>query len=117
MEEKDNNMRMRLHPEPFEAIKSGLKITEMRLYDEKRQSLKLSEEITFVSRKTSEELTAKVKDLKVYQDFAELYDKEKELVERYGSWGKQEFVDSFDEYYSEKLKQGYKALSIHFELI
>ncbi|MCP4393947.1 MAG: ASCH domain-containing protein [Alphaproteobacteria bacterium] len=110
-------MRMRLHPEPFEAIKSGLKTIEMRLLDEKRQAIKLDDEITFVSRVTAEELTAKVKDLKVYQDFAELYDNEKELVERYGSWSKQEFVDSFDEYYSEKLKEGYKSLSIHFELV
>lgn len=110
-------MKMRLHPEPFEDIKSGLKTTEMRLLDEKRKELKIGDKITFVSRVDAEELTAEVKDLKVYKDFAEIYDIEKHLIDKYAKWDRQEFIDSFDEYYSRKLKEGYKALSIHFKLI
>jgi len=110
-------MKMRLHPEPFNDIKSGLKTTEMRLLDEKREELNIGDEITFISRETAEELIAEVKDLKAYKDFAEIYDIEKALIDKYAKWDRQEFIDSFDEYYSEKLKEGYKALSIHFELV
>lgn len=110
-------MKMRLHPDPFTDIKSGLKTTEMRLFDEKRKELNIGDKITFISRVDAKELTAEVKDLKVYKNFAEIYDIEKPLIDKYSKWDRQEFIDSFDEYYSEKLKEGYKALSIHFELV
>jgi ASC-1-like (ASCH) protein len=41
---------MRLHPEPFALIKSGVKKVECRLCDEKRQELKVGNMIEFQLR-------------------------------------------------------------------
>jgi ASC-1-like (ASCH) protein len=41
---------MRLHPEPFALIKSGVKNVECRLYDEKRRELKEGDVIEFQLR-------------------------------------------------------------------
>lgn len=40
---------MKLKDEPFCAIKSGKKVVEMRLFDEKRTLLKLNDFIEFVN--------------------------------------------------------------------
>jgi len=42
-----------LQPEPFEKIKAGTKIIELRLFDEKRKALSLGDTIEF--RKQPEE--------------------------------------------------------------
>lgn len=46
------NMRhqMRLHPEPFEMFTSGVKTVELRLNDEKRQQIRVGDEIEFAKR-------------------------------------------------------------------
>jgi ASC-1-like (ASCH) protein len=41
---------MRLHDGPFKLIKAGSKTIELRLYDEKRQEIKVGDEIEFTSR-------------------------------------------------------------------
>lgn len=43
---------MKLNPEPFELISSGQKTIELRLNDEKRQRIKISDEIIFTKTKT-----------------------------------------------------------------
>lgn len=40
--------QMRLRREPFEKIRSGEKTIELRLFDEKRQKLKVDDEIVLV---------------------------------------------------------------------
>ena len=39
--------KMKLKKEPFEMIKSGKKIYELRLYDEKRKKLKIGDTVEF----------------------------------------------------------------------
>lgn len=43
--------QMRLHPEPFEKIKNGTKIIEMRLNDEKRQKVQIGDKIEFENQR------------------------------------------------------------------
>ena len=62
---------MRLKMQPFNSIKSGEKIYELRLYDEKRQKIKLGDYIVFTAE-NGERLTAKVTDILRFNDFAEL---------------------------------------------
>ncbi len=38
---------MKLHPEPFEKLKAGKKKIESRLWDEKRQHIRVGDEIDF----------------------------------------------------------------------
>ena len=64
---------MNLHPAPFEAIKSGQKTIELRLYDEKRRAIKVGDEIVFTNTASGETLSATVLKLHLFDSFAELY--------------------------------------------
>ncbi|MGN0561005.1 MAG: ASCH domain-containing protein [Candidatus Fimenecus sp.] len=64
---------MQLRPSPFNMIKSGTKSIELRLYDEKRQKIKIGDTICFYNTENSEQLTVIVKDLFIYESFEELY--------------------------------------------
>lgn len=66
---------MRLQKKPFEQIRSGGKIYELRLYDEKRQKISPGDIIVFsLSDDPSKQLSVAVADLLLYKDFAELYE-------------------------------------------
>lgn len=64
---------MELDPAPFAMIESRKKTIELRLYDEKRQKVKVGDEILFVNRNNGKELRAKVLGLNIFPSFAELY--------------------------------------------
>ena len=65
---------MKLHPEPFSLIASGKKIYELRLWDEKRQLITPGDRIQFTcSQDASLQITALVKALHRFPDFAALY--------------------------------------------
>lgn len=65
---------MNLRPDSFEMIESGKKIYELRLYDEKRQCIKIGDEIEFVNiDKEQERLIVYVKNLHVFSNFEALY--------------------------------------------
>ena len=64
---------MKLKPAPFEMIKSGRKTIELRLYDEKRQLIKIGDEIIFTNTATEETIHTQVLNLHRFDSFAELY--------------------------------------------
>ena len=64
---------MKLHPAPFEMIKSGQKTIELRLYDEKRQKIKEGDTIRFTNTATGENLTATAIKLHRFDSFEALY--------------------------------------------
>lgn len=64
---------MKLNPAPFEMIKSGQKMIELRLYDEKRQLINVGDEIVFTNTFTGETLQTKVLNLHRFDSFADLY--------------------------------------------
>ena len=65
---------LKLHASPFEMIKSGKKTIELRLYDEKRQKIKVGDDIIFTSTVTGEKMCATVKKLHLFDSFAKLYE-------------------------------------------
>lgn len=66
--------RMKLNPSPFSMIKSGAKTIELRLNDEKRQRIKIGDEIEFKNTDDSTQvLNAKVTALHRFCSFDELY--------------------------------------------
>ena len=66
---------MKLLPEPFEKIKSGQKTLEFRLYDEKRQNIKIGDQVEFSNIKNMEEkLMTDVVGLIQKDTFGELTD-------------------------------------------
>ena len=64
---------MNLHPEPFAAIKSGLKDIEMRLYDDRRKAINVGDTIVFTNNETWEKLNVEVVNLYRFDNFEELY--------------------------------------------
>ena len=64
---------MKLHPSPFEKIKSGEKTIELRLYDEKRRQIKIGDRIIFTNNSTNEIFNVKVSKLHIFDNFTELY--------------------------------------------
>lgn len=65
---------MNLHDAPFDMIASGRKIYELRLYDEKRRSIKAGDEIRFTrSRGGDDSINCLVVGLHLFPSFTELY--------------------------------------------
>lgn len=65
---------MKLRKQPFQMIRSGKKTIELRLYDEKRQKIKVNDEIEFCCiNEEAEPFTVQVVGLHRFQSFAELY--------------------------------------------
>ena len=65
--------KMKLFAAPFEMIKSGEKTIELRLYDEKRQKVKVGDKIVFTDNTTGETLNTTVVKLHRFDSFKELY--------------------------------------------
>ncbi len=70
---KKTEHQMKLNQQPFEMIKSGQKTIELRLNDEKRQKLKVGDEITFTNTANGETLKRTVLKLHPFNSFYELY--------------------------------------------
>ena len=65
---------MNLHDGPFDMIKCGKKIYELRLYDEKRRDIKVGDEIFFTrSRGGDDSMRCLVVELHLFDNFAQLY--------------------------------------------
>lgn len=70
---KINVHNMKLNSSPFEMIKSGQKTIELRLFDEKRQQVKVGDKIVFTNTTTGETLNTTVVKLHRFDSFDELY--------------------------------------------
>ena len=66
---------MKLNPLPFGMIRSGEKTIELRLYDEKRQKIKIGDDIVFTNVSNGGKIRVIVKELYVFDSFYELYEK------------------------------------------
>lgn len=65
---------MKLNPRPFAAIADGSKTIELRLNDEKRQKLRVGDEIVFsCTENPGRQVKAQVTALHLFSDFAALY--------------------------------------------
>ena len=66
--------QMKLRSQPFEKIRSGRKKYELRLYDEKRQQIKMGDEIEFsCADEKREPFVVVVTGLHRFKNFKELY--------------------------------------------
>ncbi len=109
---------MKLASQPFTMIASGLKTIELRLYDEKRQKIKIHDIIRFKNISDGSVVTAKVIKINVFENFTELY-KKLDLLKC--GYTKQNIhsakpQDMF-EYYSEDKQRLYGVVGIEIQLI
>ena len=105
---------MKLAVEPFEKIRNREKDIEMRLYDDKRQLIKVGDRIRFSNMVTDERLLVDVIGLKVFENFEELYAyypkerlgyKENEIAN----------ADDMNQYYPYGLRVVYQVIAIEIK--
>lgn len=107
-----------LNSEPFEMIRSGKKTIELRINDEKRQAINIGDTIIFTNTEDSGmQISATVKALHKFRNFAELYDNLPLLKCGYT----EDDIDSakpedMNIYYSKELEEKYGALGIELNL-
>lgn len=110
--------QMKLNDEPFKNIKTGNKTIELRLYDEKRRSLKIGDYIIFSRVSNSDDrIAVKVKGLYRSNSFRELFDDIG--IEKCGnskSTSIEDVVRGMRKYYSEEAECQYGVLGIKIEL-
>ena len=107
--------KMKLQEDPFERIKNGTKTVEFRLYDEKRRTIQIGDEIEFSKLpELQEKLLVKVIDLYKEESFEKLFkkvfvgeDKEK-IIEK---------AKSMNRFYTTKQKKEYGVVGIKIEII
>jgi ASC-1-like (ASCH) protein len=105
---------MKLNPDAFEQIKNGTKIREYRLNDEKRQQIKLGDNIEFVKLPDLDEsVCVEVEGLLLYKNWHSCYEDffERDLSDRY------ENVDAvvketYENWWSKEKEEKYGCLII-----
>lgn len=101
---------MRLKPAPFEQIKEGTKTLELRLNDEKRQGIRVGDDIVFVNTEDdTQTLAVRVDGLYPFSTFKELY-AAFDPVE-YGSTSKDAYEEMYA-YYSPEDEARHGVLAI-----
>lgn len=63
---------MHLNQEPFDLVKSGKKIIEIRLFDEKRRKINLGDTIVFEKLPDGEKVKCEVIGLSIFKSFKDL---------------------------------------------
>ena len=104
--------KMKLNENPFERIKNGEKTIEFRLYDEKRQQIKIGDKIEFSKLPDlQEKLLVDVVELYRENTFEKLFRKiyldEEEIIRK---------TKSMHQYYSPEKKKEYGVLGIKIKI-
>lgn len=109
---------MKLQPEYYNFILNGTKRIEIRLYDEKRQSIKLEDTIKFLKEpELSESFNAKVTGLLRYNSFKDMFKDFDISILSDKSMTKEELIKVLEQFYTKEKQEQYGVLGIRIELI
>lgn len=109
---------MKLQPEYYNFILNGTKRIEIRLYDEKRQAIKLGDTIKFLKEpELSETFNAKVIGLLRYNSFEEMFKDFDISILADESMTKEELIKVLEQFYTKEKQEQYGVLGIRIELI
>jgi hypothetical protein len=108
--------KMNLQPKYYDFIKNGTKRIELRLYDEKRQKIKLGDTIEF-SKSETEKFNAKVVGLIRYQSFEDLFQDFGVEILADKTMTKDELLSVLSEFYTEEKQQKFGIIGIRIKLI
>lgn len=111
-----NSHKLQLATTPFNAIVSGAKTIESRLFDEKRQKIQLGDEVTFTNREnTDQTVTVRVVGLLRYQTFHDLFIHNNPA--KFGGESVEWLEEQIGEFYSlnDQLEDG--VVGIEFEIV
>lgn len=108
--------QLKLATGPFNAIISGNKTIESRLYDEKRRKIQLGDEIIFTNRDNPSQTTAvKVVGLLRYATFHDLFSHNN--PRKFGGESVEWLENQISEFYSTEDQRLYGVVGIEFILI
>ena len=109
---------MKLQPEYYNFILNGTKRIEIRLYDEKRQGIKLGDTIKFLKEpELSETFNAKVIGLLRYNSFEDMFKDFDISIFADESMTKEELIKVLEQFYTKEKQEQYGVLGIRIELI
>ena len=107
--------RLKLATEPFNAIISGNKTIESRLYDTKRQKIQIGDRIIFTNRDNSEQtVTAEVVGLLRYATFRDLFSHNN--PRKFGGDNVEWLENQISEFYSVEDQKIYGVIGIEFKV-
>ena len=107
--------QLKLATEPFDAIISGNKTIESRLYDTKRQKIQIGDRIIFTNRDNFEQtVTAEVVGLLRYATFRDLFSHNN--PRKFGGDNVEWLENQISEFYSIEDQKIYGVIGIEFKV-
>jgi len=107
---------MKLQPSPFDKIKNGQKIIEVRLYDEKRREIRIGDIIEFKREPEQiETIKTEVIGLFNYKTFKDLSNDFP--ANAFGHNDTDDFMKSIFMFYTKEQEEKYTVLGIRIKLI
>lgn len=109
---------MKLTEGPFGRMEKGLKLLELRLYDDKRKSIRLGDEIVFkLLPDLEKQILTKVTGLLIYPKFESMIDDLPACLLGYKEEDKDYLRTSMYEIYSRDDEEKFGALGIRLEIL
>ena len=109
---------MKLQSDYYNFILNGTKRIEIRLFDEKRQKIKIGDTIKFLKEpELNESFNAKVVDLLRYKSFEDMFKDYDISILADKSMTKEELITVLEQFYTKEKQEIYGVLGIKIELI
>lgn len=109
---------MKLQPEYYNFIVNGTKRIEIRLFDEKRQQIKLGDTIKFLKEpELNDFFKAKVIGLLRYNSFEDMFKDFDISILSDKSMSKEDLINVLEQFYTKDKQQKYGVLGIRIELL
>ena len=110
--------KMKLQPEYYNFILNGTKRIEIRLFDEKRQQIKIGDTIKILKEpELNESFNAKVIGLLRYNTFEDMFKDFDISVLSDSSMTKEELIAVLEQFYTKEKQKQYGVLGIRIELL
>ena len=110
--------KMKLQPEYYNFILNGTKRIEIRLFDEKRQQIKIGDTIKFLKEpELNEFFEAKVVGLLRYNSFEDMFNDFDISILSDKSMTKNELIAVLEQFYTKEKQEQYGVLGIRIELL
>lgn len=108
--------QLQLATAPFDAITSGAKTIESRLYDEKRQTIQIGDTVIFTNREnTDKTVSVKVIGLLRYETFHDLFSHNDPA--KFGGESVEWLKNHINKFYSVKQQKQDGVIGIEFVLL
>ena len=109
---------MKLQQKYYDFIKRGTKRIEIRLFDEKRQKIKIGDTIKFLKEDNQDEsFEVKVIGLLRYNSFEDMFKDFDISILSDKSMTKEELIGVLEQFYTKEKQEQYGVLGIRIELI